>query len=267
MRPSRTSAHRARDRDRAARRLVARAGAGRRDDQPRDPARRPSRCPPAGFRRTRIPSTTRRCSAASRPAVAGSRDAASDATQFPRALLNTALLTVVSTLIVLLIAVLAGYGFARLEFKGRQAAALGRAGDDDRPDLHAGRRALPPARRVRPDQHLPRNGLGVRQHHRAAGDLALLQLHARTAAGARGGGADRRLHPLWGLPPRRPAADDLRDRGAHRDRDARGLGPVPDPAALDLDPGDEAGDGGDHRVHRQVHDELPAADRGRGARR
>ncbi len=45
-------------------------------------------------------------------------DAASDATAFPRALLNTTLLTVASTVIVLLIAVLAGYGFARLEFKG-----------------------------------------------------------------------------------------------------------------------------------------------------
>ena len=45
-------------------------------------------------------------------------DAASDASQFPRALLNTTLLTLVSSVIVLLIAVLAGYGFSRLEFKG-----------------------------------------------------------------------------------------------------------------------------------------------------
>jgi multiple sugar transport system permease protein len=48
----------------------------------------------------------------------GSSDAAADATEFPRALLNTTLLTVVSTIAVLLIAVLAGYGFARLEFRG-----------------------------------------------------------------------------------------------------------------------------------------------------
>jgi multiple sugar transport system permease protein len=48
----------------------------------------------------------------------GITDAAADASQFPRALLNTTLLTVVSTALVLLIAVLAGYGFARLEFKG-----------------------------------------------------------------------------------------------------------------------------------------------------
>jgi multiple sugar transport system permease protein len=45
-------------------------------------------------------------------------DAASDASQFPRALLNTTLLTVVSTVAVLLIAVFAGYGFSRLEFRG-----------------------------------------------------------------------------------------------------------------------------------------------------
>jgi multiple sugar transport system permease protein len=45
-------------------------------------------------------------------------DAASDATEFPRALLNTTLLTVVSTVIVLVIAVLAGYGFSRLAFRG-----------------------------------------------------------------------------------------------------------------------------------------------------
>ena len=85
-------------------------------------------------------------------------DAASDATEFPRALLNTTLLTVVSTAVVLMIAVLAGYGFARLEFRGA-AAALGCPGDDDHPDLHPRRRALPPARRARPDQHLPRHVL------------------------------------------------------------------------------------------------------------
>ncbi len=45
-------------------------------------------------------------------------DAASDATEFPRALLNTTLLTVVTTAVVLIVAVLAGYGFSRLEFRG-----------------------------------------------------------------------------------------------------------------------------------------------------
>ncbi|MET0957120.1 MAG: carbohydrate ABC transporter permease, partial [Solirubrobacterales bacterium] len=48
----------------------------------------------------------------------GITDAAADATQFPRALLNTTLLTVASTVVVLLIAVLAGYGFSRLRFTG-----------------------------------------------------------------------------------------------------------------------------------------------------
>jgi multiple sugar transport system permease protein len=45
-------------------------------------------------------------------------DAASDASQFPRALLNTTLLTLVSSVIVLLLAVFAGYAFSRLEFRG-----------------------------------------------------------------------------------------------------------------------------------------------------
>ncbi|MET0749450.1 MAG: carbohydrate ABC transporter permease [Solirubrobacterales bacterium] len=47
-----------------------------------------------------------------------SSDAASDASEFPRAFVNTVLLTVASTVVVLLIAVLAGYGFSRLRFTG-----------------------------------------------------------------------------------------------------------------------------------------------------
>lgn len=43
---------------------------------------------------------------------------ASDASAFSPALLNTAILTVVSTLAILGVAVLAGYGFSRLTFKG-----------------------------------------------------------------------------------------------------------------------------------------------------
>ncbi|MBA2522611.1 MAG: carbohydrate ABC transporter permease, partial [Solirubrobacterales bacterium] len=43
---------------------------------------------------------------------------ASDASAFKSALLNTTILTVVSTLVILVVAILAGYGFSRLAFKG-----------------------------------------------------------------------------------------------------------------------------------------------------
>lgn len=48
----------------------------------------------------------------------GVAQTASDASAFSQALLNTALLTVVSTLVILVVAILAGYGFSRLTFKG-----------------------------------------------------------------------------------------------------------------------------------------------------
>jgi multiple sugar transport system permease protein len=47
-----------------------------------------------------------------------SQDAASDAGVYGRALLNTTLLTLASTLAILVISVLSGYGFARLQFPG-----------------------------------------------------------------------------------------------------------------------------------------------------
>lgn len=59
------------------------------------------------------------------PAGSAKSDAAADATEFPRALVNTTLLTVVTTLIVLVIAILAGYGFSRLEFKGSKPMLWG----------------------------------------------------------------------------------------------------------------------------------------------
>lgn len=48
----------------------------------------------------------------------GSNDAAADSSQFGRAILNTALLTGLTTVIVLAISVCAGYGFSRTEFAG-----------------------------------------------------------------------------------------------------------------------------------------------------
>lgn len=48
----------------------------------------------------------------------GSDDAAADSSQFGRAMLNTALLTGLTTVIVLAISVCAGYGFSRTEFTG-----------------------------------------------------------------------------------------------------------------------------------------------------
>lgn len=48
----------------------------------------------------------------------GSSDAAADSSEFGRAMLNTTLLTLVTTAIVLAISVSAGYGFSRTEFKG-----------------------------------------------------------------------------------------------------------------------------------------------------
>ncbi len=47
-----------------------------------------------------------------------SDDAAADSSQYGRAIVNTALVTVVTTAIVLAISVCAGYGFSRTEFKG-----------------------------------------------------------------------------------------------------------------------------------------------------
>ena len=47
-----------------------------------------------------------------------SDDAAADSSQYGRAIVNTALATVVTTAIVLAISVCAGYGFSRTEFKG-----------------------------------------------------------------------------------------------------------------------------------------------------
>jgi multiple sugar transport system permease protein len=50
-----------------------------------------------------------------------SADAAADAREFGRALLNSTLLTIVTTAVVLVIAVFAGYGFSRLEFRGSRS--------------------------------------------------------------------------------------------------------------------------------------------------
>ena len=88
------SSRAASDRDRAAGRLVARAGAGWRARPASRRRRRRSRCPPAGFPRIPI---LEYYSALLGGEGTSSRtsDAASDASEFARALLNTVLLTVV----------------------------------------------------------------------------------------------------------------------------------------------------------------------------
>lgn len=46
------------------------------------------------------------------------QDTAADASAYSQAILNTAVLTVISTVVILVVAVLAGYGFSRLAFRG-----------------------------------------------------------------------------------------------------------------------------------------------------
>ena len=146
----------------------------------------------------------------------------------------------------------------------RADALLRRARDDARAGLRGRGDALQGHGGPAPDRHEARAHARLRRDPRAARDVAPVQPRARDGHRPGRGGARRRLQALAGVRARGRAADGRGDRRRRRDRRALGVGRVPDPAAADLDRQLQAGDGADHRVRRQVHDELP--DRG-GRRR
>ena len=172
-----------------------------------------------------------------------------------------------ATALTLIVATMAAYAFGRLRFRLGRTLFVRRARDDARAGLRGRGDALPGHGRPAPDRHQARPHARLRGDALAARDLAALQPRARdghrarrrrrwsTAAGA-GRRSVRVVVPQMGSAHRR----------RRRDRRALGVGRVPDPAAADLDRELQARDRADHRVRRQVHDQLPDPRGGRRAR-
>jgi multiple sugar transport system ATP-binding protein len=163
-----------------------------------------------------------------------------EAGTFSRSMWNSTQLALITTAVTLVVSTMAAYAFGRLRFRFGGAVLA----------LLVGTMVIPifviviSLFQILADAHLIDTKRGL------------------VLAG--GGRADRRLPPLAGVRPRRHSADELGHRGGRGDPRPVGLGRVPDPAPAHLDHERQARHGADHRVRRQVHDQLP--DPGGGGR-
>ena len=135
------------------------------------PTRRPARSRRTTCRRHRRCATTSRCSA-------GSGDIPDP---IRRSTVNIFIECAAATIITVVLATLAAYAFARMQFRGRNVAVLRGAGDDGVPGVHDPDPAVPDHERLRPGQHLHRHRAGLRVRVPAAGDLDPVQLHVEPA--------------------------------------------------------------------------------------
>ena len=131
---------------------------------------------------------------------------------------NSLGIAAIATFISIVLASMAAYALARLEFAGQGGDPLRRARDRDVPadlDHRLAVRPLAPDRALR---HLGRAHHPLHDLHPPAGDLHALGLLPRDPVRARAGRADRRGHAVPGLPQGHRAA--RRARRVHR-RDPR----------------------------------------------
>ena len=143
------------------------------------------------------------------PTLENYRDVLFDAS-FGRYLVNSLIVGIVATLITLLLGCMAAYGMARFSFAGRKALAY----------TTLMLRTVPlaviavPVFMIWSDWKLTNSLAGpdpaLRRRQPAVHDLAAVRLRAAGAGRARGGGGDRRLPAVEGVPAHRAAADPAR---------------------------------------------------------
>ena len=140
---------------------------------------------------------------------------------FTRSIYNSAVLSAVSTVFILIFATMAAYAFGRLRFRFGGAVLAILVGTMIVPIFVVVISLFKVLRR--PTSLIDtqaRAGAGVRGHVDTLGDMAALHPGAGDADRARGGRIDRRLPALAGVRPDRRPADELGHRGGGGDHGA-----------------------------------------------
>ena len=128
------------------------------------------------------------------------RDALRRRRRSPTRCVNSIGIALIATLISIVLASMAAYAIARLDFPGKALILVGRAGGRDVPADLDRRLAVRPVARDRPVRHLARADHPVHDVHAAARDLHAVGVLPRDPVGARAGGAGRRRDAVAGVP-------------------------------------------------------------------